>query len=501
MQHIQAYENLNEILEKKRAIEHSMSLIHWDLETEAPKMAVSKAAKVLGILSGELYALTISQEMEDCLELLEKESQNLGNIEKKVLKECRKDYLKLIKIPKKEYMDYSELLGQSQSVWEKAKKESDFSVFSPYLKNIIDTNKRFIEYRGFEDHPYNTLLDDYEPGMTVDKLDKFFKELKEKIVPLLKNIETSHHKIDSSFLTLNYDIEKQKEFSRFLAEYIGFDFNRGVLKESVHPFTLNFDKNDVRITTHYAEDNILSSIYSTVHEGGHALYEQGIGDELYNTILGSGVSMGIHESQSRFYENLLGRSVSFWKPIYSKLVSLFPENLKNIKLEDFFKGINKVENSLIRIEADELTYSLHIMIRYEIEKQIFQGDIEIDSLPKIWNDKVKEYLGIEVERDKEGVLQDVHWAAGLFGYFPSYALGNAYASQIFNTMEKDIKIEEVIENGDLNVIRDYLDEKIHKFGKLKDPNDLIKEFTGEELNAKHFTDYLKEKFSKIYELN
>ena len=500
MEYTNAYNDLSGILKKKRALEHSMSLIQWDLETEAPKLAIAKASEVLGILSGDVYALATSPEMDNYLKTLEKNLNELNEIEKKVVTECRKEYLKLVKIPKNEYEEYSILVAKAQSVWEESKKSNDFSLFKPYLEKLIETNKRFINYRGFDEHPYDTLLDDYEPGMTVKKLDEFFGVLKSEIVPLLKKIQDSRVIIESSFLNLDYDMEKQKEFSKFLAEYIGFDFNRGILKESVHPFTLNFDKNDVRITTHYAKKNILASIYSTIHEGGHAIYEQGIGEDLYNTILGSGVSMGVHESQSRFYENLVGRSQEFWKPIYGKLVELFPDNLKDIDLNSFFKAINRVENSLIRIEADELTYSLHIMIRYEMEKDIFQNDIDIDELPELWNKKVKNYLGIDVKNNSEGILQDVHWSAGLFGYFPSYALGNAYASQIFDTMKNDLDVELNLENGELHKIKAYLNENLHRFGKLKDPNELIKNFSGEELNAKHFTDYLKRKFSEIYGL-
>ena len=280
---------------------------------------------------------------------------------------------------------------------------------------------------------------------------------------------------------------------------MGFDFDRGVGAESEHPFTMNITKNDVRLTTKYIEDNPMSAVFSTIHETGHGIYEQQIGDNLQGTILGSGGSMGIHESQSRFYENIIGRDLHFWKGLYEKTKEEFTF-LKDISLEDFYREINLVEPSLIRVDADELTYSLHIMVRYEIEKGIIDGSIDVEDLPKVWKEKMEEYLGVVPSTDSEGVMQDVHWSAGLVGYFPSYALGSAYSAQIYNTMKKELNVDEILEGGEMYKIREWLGEKIHKYGKLKETPEIIKEVTGEDLNPKYYIEYLRDKYSKIYNI-
>lgn len=489
-----------EILEKNRAYNYSMSLIYWDGATGAPKKAVDDRSKILGTLAGEVFKLTLSQEMKECLIALEKESDSLDKITNAIVKEVRKKHDKFTKIPREEYREYVELLSKSKVVWEEAKNKSDFSMFQPYLEKIIRTLRKFVEYRGYTSHPYNTLLDDYEPGMTVEKLDIFFNSLKERIVPLVKRVQNSDKKIKTNFLNETYPIEKQKEFSQYLLEKISFDKEAGMIKESEHPFTIDFSPRDVRITTHYFEDNLISAIYSTIHEGGHGLYEQNIGEDIAETILGTGTSMGIHESQSRMYENLFGRNINFWRHLYPKLVEIFPKQLSNISVNEFYEAVNKSENSLVRIEADELTYSLHIMLRYEIEKMLIEGRIEVKDLPRVWNSKMEEYLGIIPPNDKKGVLQDVHWSDGLFGYFPSYALGNVYAAQFEQTMRKSLDIDKLLMEGEFDKILEWLREKIHRHGSLKKPNEIIRDVTGEDLNPIYFIEYLENKFEKLYNL-
>ncbi|MDN5304591.1 MAG: carboxypeptidase Taq [Fusobacteriaceae bacterium] len=492
-------EKIKELTNKMKAYEHAMAMLQWDMETEAPKASVEKTSKTMGFFITENYNILLSKEMKENLDILNENIDKLDELNAKIVEELTKEYDKATKIPVDEYSKYQQLVTKAQVVWEEAKTKKDYNIFKPYLKDIIEYNKKFIEYRGYEGHKYNTLLDDYEPGLTVEKADIFFNALKENIVPLLKDIEKSTVNIDNAKLNIDVAIEKQKKFAKFLAEYINFNFDRGVLKESMHPFTLNFSNKDVRITTHYYKNNILSSIFSVLHEGGHGIYEQGISDEVSETILGHGTSMGIHESQSRMYENMFGRSIEFWQGVYDKFIETFDE-FKDISLEEFYKLINKVENSKIRVEADELTYSLHVLVRYEIEKAIFNDEVTVDELPNLWNKKMKEYLNVNIENDAEGVLQDVHWSAGLFGYFPSYALGNAYAAQIYNKLSKDIDIKNSLLNGEFEKINKYLNEKIHKYGKMKKPLEIIKNITNEELNPQYFCDYLKEKYSKIYEI-
>ena len=485
-----------EILEKKKAFDHAAALLHLDLETEAPKAAIAKISDTMGHLSSESYSLIINEEFKKML--YELDIKDLNEIEKKVIELLKKDFEKLEKIPKEDYVEYSKLSVESTMKWEEAKRKNDFDIFKPYLEKIIDYNKKFIKYRGYTDHPYNTLLDDYEEGMTVENTDEFFLKIKEELLPFIKKINDKNKQIKK--ISGSFDVLKQKEFSRFIAEYVGFDFFKGVLKESEHPFTLNFSNKDVRITTHYYEENLLSSVFSTVHESGHAIYEQNIRDDISETILGEGTSMGIHESQSRLYENVFGRNINFWRPIYKKLQDDFPENLKNISLNGFYEAINASKPSFIRIEADELTYPVHILIRYELEKKIFSENVDVNKLPEKWADMYEEYLGIRPETYQEGILQDVHWSSGLFGYFSSYALGSAYACQFYHAMEKSFDVEKELENGSFEKINNYLRENIHQFGKYKNPVEIVKDTTGEEFKPEYYINYLKEKYGKIYDI-
>ena len=329
-------------------------------------------------------------------------------------------------------------------------------------------------------------------------MDVFFAKLKAEIVPLLEMVVAKKDKIDKTYNHLSYPADKQRVFNKMIAKHVGFDFKRGVIKESAHPFTTNFHNRDVRMTTHYYEDNLESAIFSTIHESGHALYEMHIGDDINGTPVGTGVSMGMHESQSRLFENNFGRSREFWASLYDKLKEMYPENLAGISLDHFILGINKSTPSLIRTEADELTYCLHIMVRYEVEKIIFGGDVSIEELPSIWNKKYEEYLGICPETDSEGILQDIHWAGGSFGYFPSYALGTAIAAQIQAHLRRVMPLEKYLEDGNFEPINAYLAEHIHQYGKTKTTNELLIDMMGEGFNPQYYVDYLKEKYTALY---
>ena len=473
--------------------------MHWDLETEAPKNSIDTTSEVIGFFSEKTYELTNSKEFIESLKVLNANISELSETDKRIVYVTSKEQRRLSKIPKDKYVEYNQLISKAQNIWAEARQENDFEKFSPYLEKIITYQKNYAKLVGDSNHPYNVVLDDYEEEMTVAKLDPFFEGLKARIVPLLEKIKQVKQ-VDISCLTKKYSIEKQKKYSKKIAKQLGFDFDSGLLKESAHPFTLNFNKYDVRMTTRYIEDLFSSSLFSTMHETGHALYEQNIGDDIYNTVLGTGVSLGIHESQSRFYENLVGKNKAFWLKNYKELQNLFLENLKNTTLDEFYKAANFVAPSLIRVEADELTYSLHILVRYEIEKEVFENDIPVSELPKIWNDKYKKYLGITPDSNANGILQDVHWAAGLFGYFPTYALGSAYASQFFHYMNKDFDINKSIEKDELKPILGYLTKHIHQHGCFKKANNLVMDMCGEELNAQYYINYLESKFSEIYGL-
>ena len=494
-------EKFRELVKKKNRIFANLELIQWDLETKTPIKSKPYLAELVGELSMQEYDLFTSDEFVNLVETLNKEKNNLSEIEKKEIELSMEEIEKKKKIPADEYEAYAKLTSINQGIWEEAKAKNDFSIVKDNLEKIFNYNKKFAEYRRKDEkNLYDVLLNDYEKGMDIEKLDIFFNELKKEIVPFLKKIQEKKKFLkEEDKLNVPLDEDIQMKFAKYLAAYVGFDFEKGLVETSEHPFTLNLNKNDVRLTTNNKRNIPFSTVFSIIHEAGHGIYEQQTADNLIDTLLGAGGSMGLHESQSRFMENRVGRNRAFWKPLYKKAMGFYPF-LKDIDFEEFIKQINKIEPELIRTEADELTYSLHIMIRYEIEKMIFAGEVSIDDLPKIWNQKMIEYLGIEPKNNSEGLMQDVHWYCGLIGYFPSYAIGNAYASQIYNTMKKDFDIEKALENQELNKITDWLGEKIHKYGKLKDTPEIIKEVTGEELNPKYYIDYLKEKYSKIYEI-
>lgn len=495
------FEELQPFLDKDMAINTALTLLSWDNETLAPEESIEYTAKAMGVLADEAFRSFVNPEVRGILTKLDEHKDELEDTEKAILKKLLKNYEQMEKIPPEENKEYSELTAIAGNIWAKAKNNNNYSEYAPILDKIIKFQKKFVGYRRKDGEKlYDILLNDYEEGFNTEKLDTFFNKVKEEIVPLIKEVAKRQDQIDKSYNYLSYDVKKQEEFGRYLAEYIGFDFKKGVIAESEHPFTTNLHNHDVRITTHYYENNLESSIFSIIHEGGHAIYEMQVADELTLTPVGGGASMGMHESQSRFFENVIGRSEEFWTPIYPKLQETFKEQLKDISLQQFIAGINKSVPSLIRTEADELTYTLHIVIRYEIEKMFLDGDVDVMKLPEIWNQKYEEYLGIKPSNDQEGILQDVHWSMGDIGYFPSYALGSAIAAQIYYHIKTVMPFEQYLKEGNLAPIREYLKEHIHKFGQTKNTNEFLMEMMGEELNADYYVRYLKEKYTKLYNL-
>ncbi len=493
-------DELKKIIKKISYLSQAAGLAHWDMAVNMPKDAGESRGNMLGYLSSEIYKLITSDSVKELISSLENQ-KGLTEFEKAMILNLRDEYNKTKKIPEDIYTEYTIEAVKSNLAWEEAKNKSDFSIFQPHLEKMVEYKRKFAEFYGYEKHPYDALLNEYEMGITVEKLDKVFGELRDAIVDILRRIENSSNEIDDSILYGNFSIDIQKDFEKYLLDLIDYDYkNRGRIDSSEHPFTTNFGNKDVRITNHYHEDNFISSMYSAIHEGGHAIYEQQIEDELENYGLQGGASMGIHESQSRFYENIIGKSKEFITYIYPEFQKRF-KGFENVDSREFYKMINKVNPSLIRTESDELTYSLHVIIRYEIEKDLITGKIDVKDLPEIWNTKYEEYLGIRPAKDSEGVLQDVHWSDGSFGYFPSYALGNIYGLQFLNVMIEDIpKVYSEIEKGELTEIKAWLKANIHRYGQVYKPMDLLKKVTGEELNSKYFIEYLREKYSNIYNL-
>lgn len=343
------------------------------------------------------------------------------------------------------------------------------------------------------------MLDDFEPGMTRAKYDEFFKALKERLVPLIKKV-TSARQIEDSFLYKKCDIDAQKKFMEHLLDYLGYDKSWGYQNESEHPFTDWVCENDCRTTTKYLEDNMVSAVFSTIHECGHAWYEHNIDDKYDGMILSNGVSSGMHESQSRLCENYLGRTRAFWEANYDKLTECFPDLVGNVSLDDFIKAVNVSRPSLVRTEADELTYPMHILIRYEIEKGLFDGSISTEGLDKTWADKYEEYLGIRPEHARDGILQDVHWSDASFGYFPTYALGSAFAAQFMDAMRRDIDVDEYLRQGRYTDIEGWLREHIHKYGCRYSADEIMIKATGKPFDVNYYLDYLEDKYTKLYEL-
>lgn len=481
----------------------ALSLIYWDLRTGAPKKGINQRSEVIGVLSSEVFHMSTSDQMANYIEKLsEKEvAGELSKITKGLVEDCKKTYERNKKIPANEYKEYVILQSKAESVWEEARANSDFEMFRPYLERLVDFNKRFIHYYGYKGNKYNALLDLYEPGVTVELLNKVFGELKNAIVPLVQQISNGNRKPETSFLFKTFPKDQQRDFSLEILNQMGYDFAAGRLDETIHPFEISLNPGDVRVTTRYDENDFRTAVFGTIHEGGHALYEQNISSDLIGTTLCAGTSMGIHESQSLFFENFVGRNYSFWKKNYSLLNKYAIEQFDGISLDDYYFAINESKPSLIRIEADELTYPLHVIIRYEMELGLFNDEIEVKDIPKIWNDKYEHYLGIRPMKDAEGVLQDVHWAGGSFGYFPSYALGYMYAAQFKNALLKDIPgFDQLLEIGNLKPIKEWFTKNIHQYGKLKQPLEILHDATGEGLNSKYLIHYLETKYKGLYQL-
>ena len=500
------YQSVNEAVAALRKYEatmaaynHALGVLYLDATTAAPSDTWEGRGKTMEIMSEITYKLSTDPENEELLSYLEAHVDELDAQTKREVEVLRKGFDQTKKIPAEEYVAYSVLLNDAQAVWAKAKNEDDFASFAPYLEKIMDYNRKFAGYYNPDMKPYDALLNEYEEGLNMETLDVFFAQLREAIVPLIAKIQAVPQ-IEDSFLFKHYPVEIQRKFSDFLMEVLGMDRTHCGIAETEHPYTTNFNNKDVRITTHYHEDNLVSSMFSVIHEGGHALYELGADDKYNYTALSGGVSMGIHESQSRFYENIIGRSRAFVHAIFPKVKEFFPEQLEGVDEEMFYRAINKAEPSLVRTEADELTYALHVMVRYEIEKKVMAGELTVAEIPAEWKRLYKEYLGVDVPNDALGCLQDSHWSGGSVGYFPSYALGSAYGPQMLKKMEEDLgDIWADVAAGDLSRVTGWLQEKIHSHASFKKPGVLFEEVCG-KFDATYYTDYLTAKYTELYNL-
>ena len=479
------------------------ALLQWDQETQMPGKGAHARADQLALMSGLVHDRLASQEMGEWLDKLQTGSAGLTSDEAVNVREMRRIYDRECKLPSELVQDQARTLSLAHEAWIEARKHSDYAKFAPWLEKIIKLRRQaagLISGAGEKATGrviYDTLLDEFEPGAKTAEIEPVFAALRKELVPLVARIADSSRKPEP--LPGTYSVEKQREFGVRVATSMGFDFKAGRLDVSAHPFCTTFAPTDVRLTTRYDEHDFRSALFGIMHEAGHGLYEQGLEGATAYTPLSEAASMGIHESQSRLWENLVGRSRPFWTHWYPKLQSVYPAALKDVGFDKFFASVNIVKPSLVRVEADEVTYNLHILLRFELEQAIFDDEISVSALPSVWNRKMEEYLGVRPGNDAEGVLQDIHWSMGSFGYFPTYALGNLYASQLFAAARKSLgKLDEQIARGELSPLREWLRENVHRHGMRMRPAELCARATGKPLDASYFMDYLKAKFGEIY---
>lgn len=477
------------------------ALAEWDQNTEMPEGAGAVRGDQMATLQGVLHERWTAERLGQLLDELEAPGAQakLTDADKGLIRKARRDYDQSTKLSRTLVEELARVQAASFEAWRKARTNNDFASFAPWLTRLIGLQREIADRFGFVEARYDALLDQYEPGMTSSKIDKLFAPVRDVSTTLLKRIQASGHILDDSCLEGDFAEEKQMELSRAVLRNMGYEFPYGGIARSPHPFTTSFGSPfDVRLTVNPDRHFIQASVMAAIHEGGHALYEQGSAPTLARTPVAGGASMGAHESQSRLWENNIGRSLPFWRGQYPLVRQAFPEQFANADVETFTRALNKVQPSLIRIEADEVTYNLHIIIRYEMEKAIINGETAVESLPGMWNARYREYLGIEPETDSKGILQDVHWSSG-FGYFPTYTLGNLYGAQIFHKLHDAFAdFDERLTRGETAFILRWLEERMYAYGAIYLPEELLKRVTGETPDPAHFVRYLTNKFEKIY---
>lgn len=481
------------------------ALLSWDQETYMPSGGAAARADQISLVLSMSHARFTGPEFRKSLsqlvdlptgELLE---DGLAPDEARLLQLTWRDWRRATALPVEFVGELAHLTSEMEQVWQKVRPNSDYNTFAPYLQKIINMKRQEADYLGYDDRPYDALIENYEPGMTTAQLHTIFETLRPELVDLVKRIENAGPPDQREILNRGYDEELQWEFGMEILRDMGYDLTHGRQDLSAHPFTTDFHPTDVRITTRLNRDNLALGLFSTIHEGGHALYEQALNERWFGTPLCEPISMGIHESQSRLWENYVSHGLPFWQYYYPKLQKKFLKQLRDIALDDFFAAINTVAPSLIRVEADEVTYNLHIMLRFEIEQAMINDSVDVKDLPAMWNEKMQSYLGIAPQNDAEGILQDIHWCLGAIGYFPSYVLGNLYGRQFYETAKAQIDgLEDRIAQGDLKVLREWLRKNIHQVGRGNTAQELVNELSGQSLTAEPFIRYLEKKYGELY---
>lgn len=498
------YANLHNISLHARTLSGISSVLDWDQETYMPQGSADNRARQLEILAGVIHSEKTGKRFANALKKLidlstgKIISKGLTDAQESAVKEWRRDFIKDTALPKKFVEKFAKTTSQAIITWRHAKKNNSFKEFAPFLEKIIDLSRKKADLLGYKDHPYDALLDLYEPNVTTKDISHLFDSLRKNIVQLLKEI-THAKQVDDRFLHGKFNHDKQMDFGRRLLKDMGYDMNHGRLDLSTHPFSSASHPSDSRVTTRIHATSLISNISVVMHEGGHALYEMGLPEKEYGTPLGDAISLGMHESQSRFWETYIGQSKPFWQYYLPLLKKQFPGKLDKISFDSFYRGINKVEPSFIRVEADEVTYPLHVILRYEMEKDLIEGKLSVQDIPEAWNAKMQDLLGITPKTFAEGCLQDVHWSMGGFGYFPSYTLGTLYAGQFFDTFTSVFPDwKERIEAGELIFIKEWLNQNVHQHGRRYTSLELLKNVTSKSFSAKPYVTYLQGKYEEIY---
>ena len=494
------YAALLERIGRVKDVNSAMGLLSWDQEVYMPPKAAPARGRQLATLSAISHRMFTDKEVGELLERLGGDT-SLSADATKLVEETRYDYDRATRLPETFVQKFTEERSKAYEAWVRAKGENNFEGFRPNLETIVDLSKQKADLMGYEGSPYNALLEDYERGMTTEQLRPIFSELAERQSKLVERIAASGHAPDTAWLDTEWDRDAQWEFTLRLLRDMGYDLEAGRQDESVHPFTTDFDLYDVRVTTRINTKNPFEAIMASIHEGGHGLYEQGFLASDQRTILGEAISLGIHESQSRLWETMIGQSRPFWEHYAEVLRQAFPKQLKNVSNDAVYRGVNKVQPTLRRLDADECTYNLHIILRFEIEVALIEGDLKAADIPGLWKAKMKQYLGLEVPDDARGCLQDIHWSHGSIGYFPTYALGNLYAAQFLETLIEDIPaLWDEVGAGDFASLLSWLRAKVHQVGRRKQPAELVRDVTGKDPDSEAYLNYLEKKYGELYDL-
>ncbi len=494
-------DEVKKIATEVRDLSHCLALMEWDQQVNMPAAASEGRAAQMSLLSRMAHELSVSDRLGGLLDDLKPLYAQLppDSDDYCLLRRIYRDYEQEKKIPVEYVSEFSMTVGEAFNTWEQAKANNDFASFKPCLEKIFALRRQYAGFFAPYDHIYDPLLDDFEPGMKTAEVLSVFKVLRDEQIKLLRDL-ADRPQVDDSILHKHCAKDAQWELCREAVTQIGYDLARGRIDHAEHPFTTDFCRDDVRITTHIYENNLMSAMFSSLHEAGHAIYEQGVACELDRSPLGTGASLALHESQSRLWENLVGRSQEFLTWLYPRIQQKFPQQFGGTGLPDFYRALNKVEPSLIRIEADEATYNLHIMLRMELEIALLEQKISVSDLPEIWREKMREYLGVTPENDSKGVLQDVHWAGGMIGYFPTYALGNLISAQIWEKAAADLPdLNAQLSRGELTPLREWLTANLYRHGSKYYPSELVKMITGKGIDPQPYLNYLNRKYRAIYQ--